>query len=62
MTDILVRLSYVTAACTCGTKTAEVKHHDELCIYRVICDAETEILSLRGGEDVTILRRYNDWA
>ena len=48
MRDILVRLSYVNPRCTCLTKTPEVQYHGELCIYRVVRDAEAEIVRLRN--------------
>jgi hypothetical protein len=48
MRDILVRLAYSHPLCTCLTKTPELAYHDELCIYRVVRDAEVEILRLRA--------------
>ena len=66
MRDILVRLSYVTPRCTCLTKTPETQYHDELCIYRVVHDAEAEILRLRTRVDMLasypaiIAHRYHD--
>jgi hypothetical protein len=47
MRDILVRLSYTHPLCSCLTKTPETRFHDELCVYRVVRDAEREIADLR---------------
>lgn len=47
MKDILVRLSYTHILCSCLTKTPEPAYHEELCPYRVVRDAETEIIQLR---------------
>ncbi len=55
MRDILVRLAHSHPLCTCLTKTPDIKYHDELCIYRVVRDAEAEILRLRT-EDSKYLR------
>jgi hypothetical protein len=48
MRDILVRLAYTHPLCTCLTKTPELVYHDELCTYRVVREAESEILRLRS--------------
>jgi len=47
MRDILVRLAYSHVQCTCLTKTPEPEYHEELCLYRIIRDAESAILQLR---------------
>ena len=62
MRDVLVRLSYVNPRCTCLTKTPETQYHDELCLYRVVHDAEAEILRLRTRVDTLddILAAYPD--
>ncbi len=49
MRDILIRLAYSHPKCTCLTKTPEPEYHEELCIYRVILDAQAEIERLRAN-------------
>lgn len=45
MRDILVRLAYTNPTCTCSAWFGEP--HGELCMLRVVLDAETEIRRLR---------------
>ena len=46
--DICYRLTRATVgACTCMTKTPDVRYHDAQCLYRVLCDARAEIVALR---------------
>ena len=50
--DILVRLTMATvASCSCMTKTYLPEHHQDICLYRVICDAIEEIEKLRSKND-----------
>lgn len=52
MRDILVRLSYTQVPCTCFSNSAKITEHDELCIRRVIREAEVEILRLRAEVEI----------
>ena len=54
MKDILTRLSYTHPLCTCLTKTPETQYHDELCVYRVVRDAEIEVTKLKLALDVAL--------
>lgn len=61
MRDILVRLAYSNPTCTCSAWFGEP--HEELCILRVVRDAEAEIRRLRFIADDTpniIGHRHND--
>lgn len=62
MRDVLARLNYVNPRCTCLTKTPEPQYHDELCMYRVVRDAEAEIVRLRTRVEMLdeILGSYPD--
>lgn len=55
VTDITEKLLYaMISSCTCGTRTPEVEHHAENCLYRLLNEARDKIIELR--QDVVYLQ------
>lgn len=46
--DITLRLTLAAVgACTCLTKAPQIEAHEPSCLYRVLMEAEAEIVALR---------------
>jgi hypothetical protein len=45
-------LRKMVASCDCTTKSPEVQYHDEMCLYRVLDDAVSEIIHLKIEEKI----------